>query len=1133
MRRQSLLVVTACVLFFIAAQASAAPKINAVVTPEWAPDTVLMGEPFNVDLHFTNDGALPISGGSLPLVFYSEDGLITNVTHYPIRTDTAFLVPDWRTPYPQDTIHDSSIVEKNGWESPAAWPVFHQYSGFGWDGTLPDTINGTFAGVFGGWPVGDSVNHISFAFKIDQRGTFCIDSCSIPDVTPAGKFDWLWDVSVTFGGPHCFTVHDTSFVPNQPPVLDPIGNKEVNEGQNLNFGVTATDPDGPTLNLFTSPLPDGAEFTDNGGGSGTFNWTPTYTQAGGYAVTFYATDGIDTVSEGIAITVNDVNRLPVLDAIGDKEVNETELLSFGISASDPDGTTPELFTSPLPSGAVFVDSANGKGSFSWTPGYDQAGTYPVTFFATDNKDTVSESITITVNDVNRLPVLDPVGDKEVNENESLLFGISASDPDGTFPELFTGVLPGGAVFIDSLNGNGSFSWIPSYEQAGTYPVTFYATDGIDTVFEEITIIVHNVNRAPVLDQIAVGPVYVDEGDSLFLDVSAYDPDGTTPELLADIPMANASFDDNLDGTGKFSFWPDTSQAGTYFVTFVATDNDLSDTEIVEIVVNDVQENPCLAVNPNPLTFLVNACDVELAIDTLKIYISNCGGGVLDWTVTAQEWFDYDKTAAVGNDSVAVSFKPAVLEHLVDSLFPGSDDTIWLTATSPIEAVGADNSPVLMVYELGIYCDAGDAQLVAEPASFEYELGMGDSLLGDTLYIYELGGRTIPFWTWGNYNTWLEVDTMDASPLRTPEYIWLNVRTGTLTPGIYYDTIRVEAYHATNAPLLIPVTLTVTAPFVVYADPTEFNFTVEQGATTTDSVYVYEQYDRSVAINYFANVEWLTVYYPFPEPPYLTPMYIGFMASAETLPLGTYYDTIFIVPDFVEEPFDTVYVPVSLTVVEPIQYTVLALPDAFDFTLNEGDSLMNQHMLVYEEGGASVAFEVAATFGGTWLHIHPPDTGLTRYTPDSVFFDIRPGLPPGIYTDTFVIFPPMHTMDTAGFEDVKVPIVLTVQEEPYVVMTLPTEYDWTVAPGGFGADSLLVYEQHGREVLFDVAEFASWLWIDTFLTPPYSTPATLWLHYDSDTLPIGVYYDTIHIFRADTPGPTFSEVDVPVRLTVQG
>lgn len=90
---------------------------------------------------------------------------------------------------------------------------------------------------------------------------------------------------------------------------------------------------------------------------------------------------------------------PVLAAIGPKNDTVTQLLEFRVSATDPDLTIPSLTTVGLPGGAVFVDSLNGAGSFSWTPSFGQEGVYNVTFIASDGFLADSEVVTITVDSV--------------------------------------------------------------------------------------------------------------------------------------------------------------------------------------------------------------------------------------------------------------------------------------------------------------------------------------------------------------------------------------------------------------------------------------------------------------------------------------------------------------------------------------------------------------------------------------------------------------------------------------------------------------------------------------------------------------------------------------------------------------
>jgi len=445
----------------------------------------------------------------------------------------------------------------------------------------------------------------------------------------SGVFDWTPDYTqsgiynITFYASDGFLI-DSEIVQitvidagNQSPILNPIGAQNIDEGADLNLVITSLDPDGTIPTLTTSALPTGAAFIDNGNGFGNFDWTPDYTQAGSYDITFYATDAAAAVdSEIVNIVVNQVNLAPVLTSIGAQSVDENVNLNIALSATDADGTTPVLTTSTLPTGAAFVDNGNGTGSFDWIPDYTQSGLYDVTFYASDDSAAVdSEVVTITVNQVNLPPVLDPVGARAVDENQNLNFTVTSSDPDGTIPGLTTSALPANAGFIDNGNGTGSFNFDPDFTQSGIYDITFYATDGQAQDSEIVTITVHNVNQWPILNPI--GAKSVDEGQILNFAVTASDPDATIPSLSTSLLPTNATFVDNGDGSGVFDFSPDFDQSGIHNITFYASDGIAIDSEIVAITVNHVNQPPVLAtignraVNENEnLNFNISATDID-------------------------------------------------------------------------------------------------------------------------------------------------------------------------------------------------------------------------------------------------------------------------------------------------------------------------------------------------------------------------------------------------------------------------------------------------------------------------------------------------------------------------------------------
>lgn len=143
-----------------------------------------------------------------------------------------------------------------------------------------------------------------------QGGVFLTAYCaSTTDTTQPGLYSLRYYARDPTGNlaqsePLLFQVGSS----NQAPILNPIGSKSVNEGSLLQFNISATDANGDSLTYSADNLPAGASFN---GSTRTFGWTPNFSQAGIYSVTFNVIDGKGgSDSETIAITVNNVPQVP-------------------------------------------------------------------------------------------------------------------------------------------------------------------------------------------------------------------------------------------------------------------------------------------------------------------------------------------------------------------------------------------------------------------------------------------------------------------------------------------------------------------------------------------------------------------------------------------------------------------------------------------------------------------------------------------------------------------------------------------------------------------------------------------------------------------------------------------------------
>src|SRR6185503_14992899 len=148
-------------------------------------------------------------------------------------------------------------------------------------------------------------------------------------------------------------------------------------------------------------------------------------------------------SASTAITVNNVDRAPVDTAPATASVNEGSLLMVSVTASDPDGDAITSLTAAgtaITAGATFAPGAgNTTGELTWTPTSTQAGSYGVTFTAT-NALSGSASTAITVIGVgeNQNPTVTAPATASVDEGQLLTFTVTGSDGDGDHVTLAMG-----------------------------------------------------------------------------------------------------------------------------------------------------------------------------------------------------------------------------------------------------------------------------------------------------------------------------------------------------------------------------------------------------------------------------------------------------------------------------------------------------------------------------------------------------------------------------------------------------------------------------------------------------------------------------------------------------------------------
>jgi hypothetical protein len=166
--------------------------------------------------------------------------------------------------------------------------------------------------------------------------------------------------------------------------------------------------------------------------------------------------------------------------VADQTIPENQAFSIPITANDTDLPVQTLTYSLLnPLAGATINAATG--GFSWTPSEAQGpGSFAIQVRIADNGQpqlAVTNSFTLTVNEVNSKPALNAVQDYTVVAGQTVSFTAAATDPDLPAQTL-TFALESGAPTGASIDAStGAFTWTPTTAQApSTNTITIRVTD---------------------------------------------------------------------------------------------------------------------------------------------------------------------------------------------------------------------------------------------------------------------------------------------------------------------------------------------------------------------------------------------------------------------------------------------------------------------------------------------------------------------------------------------------------------------------------------------------------------------------------------------------------------------------------
>lgn len=342
---------------------------------------------------------------------------------------------------------------------------------------------------------------------------------------------------------------------------DPVTVGLEDEMYTYNIVTNDADPD-DVLFLSIIEKPDWLTFTDLGNGRGTLSGTPGDAEIGDHSVSLSVSDGKNPITQDFTISVSNQNDPPEITSSPVTSVMEDAAYSYTVEATDPDVGAVLTYSAPtLPSWLLFNAETH---VLSGTPGNGDVGDSDVVIEVTDGLSPVQQPFTITVTNVNDVPMV--TGQGTISANEDQAFVISLSDLTVVDVDNDEGDLT--LVIENGLNYTFAETTItPNENYNGTLIVNLHVDDleGSGDSFGA-TVTVNPVNDAPVLTSepgrnAVVGTLYG------FV-MTATDPDG---DDLIKSAVSVPSFLEFDPVTGILGGTPMESDIGDHIVALNVTD----------------------------------------------------------------------------------------------------------------------------------------------------------------------------------------------------------------------------------------------------------------------------------------------------------------------------------------------------------------------------------------------------------------------------------------------------------------------------------------------------------------------------------------------------------------------------------